>query len=101
VILADAQRDAQELRGKGDATATAIYAKAYGQDEQFFAFYRSLEAYRNALAGKDTSFVLSPQSGFFRFLGGWQGSNGPAAGSLSGAARQAPTGVGPEKGRRP
>jgi modulator of FtsH protease HflC len=77
VILADAQRQAQELRGKGDAAATGIYAKAYGQDEKFFAFYRSLEAYRNALSGKDTSFVLSPDSKFFQFLHGWQGT--PAA----------------------
>jgi modulator of FtsH protease HflC len=78
VIVADAQRQAQELRGKGDAAATAIYAKAYGQDEKFFAFYRSLEAYRNALSGKDTSFVLTPNSPFFRFFQGWRGVPSPA-----------------------
>ncbi len=77
VILADAQRQAQELSGQGDAAATAIYAKAYGQDEQFFAFYRSLEAYRNAFSGKDTSFVLSPEGNFFRYFEGWPAS--PAA----------------------
>jgi membrane protease subunit HflC len=89
VILADAQRQAQELRGKGDAAATAIYAKAYGQDQKFFAFYRSLEAYRRALSGNDTSFVLSPTGPFFRFLQGWTGAatapsaagSAPAAGS--------------------
>jgi modulator of FtsH protease HflC len=79
VILADAQRDAQELRGQGDAAATAIYAKAYGQDQQFYAFYRSLQAYREALAGKDTSFVLTPQSNFFRFFQGPAGGGGATA----------------------
>jgi modulator of FtsH protease HflC len=84
VILADAQRQAQELRGQGDAAATQIYAKAFGQDEQFYAFYRSLQAYRDALTGKDTSFVLSPQGGFFRFLAGPPGTA---------AAAPAPTGA--------
>ncbi|HVH75023.1 MAG TPA: protease modulator HflC [Stellaceae bacterium] len=68
VIIAEAQRRSQELRGEGDATAIAIYAKAYGQDKSFFAFYRSLEAYRHGLAGKGTSFVLSPTSPFFRYF---------------------------------
>ncbi|MGH7095132.1 MAG: protease modulator HflC, partial [Stellaceae bacterium] len=81
VILADAQRDAQKLRGEGDAAATAIYAKAYGQDPGFYAFYRSLEAYRRALAGSNTTFVLSPHSDFFRYFSGWKGAaaEGPAA----------------------
>jgi membrane protease subunit HflC len=86
VIVADAQRQAQELRGRGDAAATGIYAKAYGQDQKFFAFYRSLEAYRNALSGKDTSFVLTPDGPFFRFFQGWQG----AATSAPAAAAAAP-----------
>jgi len=79
VILAEAQRDAQTLRGEGDATATAIYAKAYGQDADFFAFYRSLEAYRDALAGHNTTFVLSPDSSFFRFFNVQPGTAAPAA----------------------
>jgi modulator of FtsH protease HflC len=78
VILAEAQRKAQEIRGNGDAQAIKIYAKAFGQDEQFFAFYRSLQAYRDALTGKDTSFVLSPESRFFRFFQGWAGAATPA-----------------------
>jgi membrane protease subunit HflC len=73
VILAEAQRDAQRVRGDGDAQAIKIYADAFGQDKQFFAFYRSLQAYRDALNGKDTSFVLSPEGNFFRFFGGWTG----------------------------
>ncbi|HTQ34807.1 MAG TPA: protease modulator HflC [Stellaceae bacterium] len=70
IILAEAQRDAQRVRGEGDAQAIKIYADAYGKDKQFFAFYRSLQAYRTALVSKDTSFVLSPDSSFFRFLNG-------------------------------
>jgi modulator of FtsH protease HflC len=88
VILADAQRDAQKIRGQGDAQAIKIYAKAFGQDERFFAFYRSLQAYRDALSGKDTSFVLTPEGSFFRFFGNWLGAPGlaaPAAGPTAAA----------------
>jgi modulator of FtsH protease HflC len=69
VILADAQRDAQKVRGDGDAKAIEIYANAYDQDKNFFVFYRSLQAYRDALTGNNTSFVLNPNSSFFRFFG--------------------------------
>ncbi|HKS88364.1 MAG TPA: protease modulator HflC [Stellaceae bacterium] len=88
VILAEAQRKAQQVRGDGDAQAIKIYAKAFGQDQQFFAFYRSLQAYRDALNGKDTSFVLTPEGNFFRFFGGWHGdaAQAPAAGEKPGAA---------------
>ena len=68
VILAEAQRDGQRVRGDGDAQAVKIYANAFGQDKEFFAFYRSLQAYREALNGRDTSFVLTPEGSFFRFL---------------------------------
>jgi modulator of FtsH protease HflC len=68
VILADAQRQAQEVRGDGDAKAIAIYAQAYDQDRKFFAFYRSLQAYRDALGGSTTSFVLNPSNSFFQFF---------------------------------
>jgi modulator of FtsH protease HflC len=74
VILAEAQRNAQRVRGDGDAQAIKIYADAYSQDKVFFAFYRSLQAYRNALNSKDTSFVLSPDSNFFRFFNGISGT---------------------------
>jgi modulator of FtsH protease HflC len=87
VIIADAQRQAQTLRGQGDAQATAIYAKAYGQDEKFFAFYRSLQAYRDALAGKDTSFVLTPQGAFFRFFQGPGGGVAVAPAAAGAATR--------------
>jgi membrane protease subunit HflC len=79
VILAEAQRDAQRVRGDGDAQAIKIYADAFGQDAKFFAFYRSLQAYRAALNGHDTSFILSPGSGFFRFLNGPPGTTSTPA----------------------
>jgi membrane protease subunit HflC len=90
VILADAQRDAQTQRGQGDATATDIYAKAYGQDKNFFAFYRSLEAYRTSLAGHNTTLVLSPDNSFFQFFNnpgtGGSGAPGTPAAPASPAA---------------
>lgn len=67
-ILADAQKQAQILRGQGDADSIRIYADAFGKDKDFFTFYRSLEAYREALSNQDTTFVLSPDSEFFRYL---------------------------------
>ncbi|MGH7076184.1 MAG: protease modulator HflC [Stellaceae bacterium] len=67
-IVANAQKQSQILRGQGDAKATLIYAKAFDRDTSFFAFYRSLEAYRHALGGKNTTFVLSPDNTFFRYL---------------------------------
>ena len=76
VILAEAQRDAQRVRGEGDGQAIKTYADAYGQDKEFFAFYRSMQAYRDALNGHTTSFVLSPDSGFFRFF---ENADGPTA----------------------
>jgi len=79
VILADAQRDAQKVRGDGDAKAIEIYANAYDQDKDFFVFYRSLQAYRDALTGNNTSFVLNPNSSFFRFFGNPAGAAPPQA----------------------
>ncbi|MEE9301909.1 MAG: protease modulator HflC, partial [Alphaproteobacteria bacterium] len=69
VILAEAQRDAQFLRGEGDAEAIRIFAEAFNQDPDFFAFYRSMEAYRKSLNKDDTTMVLSPESEFFDFFG--------------------------------
>lgn len=76
-IVAAATRDAEIIRGQGDADRNRIFAQAYGQDAEFFEFYRSMESYRNALANSGTTMVLSPDSEFFRYFG----SNGelPAA----------------------
>ena len=71
VIVAEAQRDAEIARGEGDAESARIYAEAYAEDPEFYAFVRSLEAYRKAI-GEGTTLVLSPDSEFFRFLRGTQ-----------------------------
>jgi membrane protease subunit HflC len=79
VTLAEAQRDAQRVRGDGDALAIKIYADAFGRDKEFFAFYRSLQAYRTSLVNKDTTLVLSPDSSFFRFFNNPSGAGANAA----------------------
>ena len=74
VIISEAQRSAQETRGAGDAEAIRIYADSFGQDAEFFSFYRSMEAYRKAMGKDGTSMVLSPSSSFFRFFKDKNGS---------------------------
>ena len=69
VIIAEAQKKAQILRGQGDGEATRIFAEAFGKDIDFFSFYRSMQAYRDALGDESTSFVLSPDGEFFQFFG--------------------------------
>ena len=68
VIVAEAYRDAQRIKGQGDARAAAIYAQAFQQNPEFYAFYRSLEAYRQSLRNKSDILVLDPSSDFFRYL---------------------------------
>jgi len=67
--LSDAEREAQVIRGEADAERNAIYAEAFGADPEFFAFYRSLEAYEKALKGENSSMVMTPDSEFFDYLG--------------------------------
>ena len=69
VILADAERDAQAVRGEGDSRAAEIGGAAYGQDAEFYSFYRSLEAYRATLADGKTVMVLDPDSEYLRYFG--------------------------------
>lgn len=68
VVLAEAERDAQRLRGEGDAEAASIYAEAFGSDPEFYAFYRSLEAYRRSFADGEAVLVLDPDTEFFRYF---------------------------------
>jgi len=68
VILGDAYRDAELKRGEGDATASEIYAQAYGKNKDFFAFYRSLTAYRQAFKNEGDTIVLEPNSEFFQYF---------------------------------
>ena len=68
VILADAYKQAQKIKGDGDAKSSAIYAAAYGQDPEFYAFYRSLETYKASFRNKSDVLVLDPNSEFFQYL---------------------------------
>ena len=68
VILADAYRDGQKIRGEGDATAAATYASAYNRDPEFYAFYRSIDAYRKSMGKQGDLLVLDPDNDFFRYL---------------------------------
>jgi membrane protease subunit HflC len=78
VIVAEAYRDAQRVKGEGDARATAVYARAYSENPEFYAFYRSLEAYRASFRSRSDVFVLDPSSDFFRYL---KSPNGAKSGS--------------------
>lgn len=93
-ITADAQRQAQILRGEGDSQSITIYANAYGKDPGFFSFYRSLQAYRESLTGAGTTFLVSPDSEFFKYFE--SGPDGVAT-QGAGAGGAAPAGAG---GRR-
>lgn len=68
VLLAEAYRDAERLRGDGDARASAIYANAFRADPEFYALYRSLNAYKESFAGKDDIMVLDPSASFFKYF---------------------------------
>ena len=67
-IVSDARRDAEIIRGEADAERNAIFANAFGEDPEFFEFYRSLTAYKNALQGKNSTMVISPDSELFDYL---------------------------------
>ena len=69
VILADAEKQSQIMKGQGDGQRNKIFAQAFGQDPEFFAFYRAMQAYEKALIGGETSLILSPDSEFFKFFG--------------------------------
>ena len=68
VILADAYRDAQKVKGQGDAQAASIYGRAFSKNPEFYAFYRSLEAYRGSFKSKSDIMVMEPNSEFFKYL---------------------------------
>ncbi|MDX1320146.1 MAG: protease modulator HflC [Oceanospirillum sp.] len=68
IILAEAFRESERIRGEGDAIAAATYAKAYTQNPEFYTFIRSLEAYRNSFSSKDDVMVLKPESEFFNYM---------------------------------
>ena len=67
-LVSEATKNAEIIRGEADATRNAIFAEAFGRDPEFFAFYRSLTAYENALKGENSTLVISPDSEFFDYL---------------------------------
>jgi len=79
IIVAEAYRDAQQIKGEGDAKSAGIYAQAFGQNPEFYAFYRSLEAYRQSFRSKSDVLLVDPSSDFFKYLKG-PGSGGKSAG---------------------
>ena len=76
IIVAEADREAQRIKGEGDAKATAIYSAAFGQNPEFYSFYRSLDAYSNSFRNKSDVLVLEPTSDFFKYLKGAGASSG-------------------------
>ena len=76
VIIAESQRDAQRIRGAGDARAADIYAEAFGRDREFYDFWRSMQAYRTSLGRGDDVFVISPEGEFFQYLKDPMGGTG-------------------------
>lgn len=78
VVLAQAYRDAQRIRGEGDAKAAGIYASAFSQNPEFYSFYRSMEAYRSTFRNRSDLMLLEPNSDFFRFLKDPGGRAAPA-----------------------
>lgn len=83
VILANARRESEILRGEGDALAVKIFADAFGTDVEFFQFYRTMQAYREALQADDTTMVLTPDSEFFKFFRGVLGADLPGLAPLA------------------
>ena len=69
VILANANKESEIMRGEGDGERNKIFASAFGKDPEFFGFYRAMQSYEKALIGGDTSMILSPDSDFFKFFG--------------------------------
>ena len=69
VILANADKQSEIMKGEGDGIRNKIFADAFGQDPEFFSFYRAMQAYEKALIGGETTMILSPDSDFFKFFG--------------------------------
>lgn len=75
IILANAKKESEALRGQGDAKAIEIYAAAFKKDPNFFEFYRSLEAYKNSLKGYNTTMIITPENEFFKYLNNSKDNN--------------------------
>jgi len=101
VIEAEARSQAEQIRGEGDAERNRLFAAAYSKDPDFFAFYRSMTAYENALKGNDTRFLLRPDSDFFRFFGNPSGKTAQAAAPATTGTAAAPAATAPDPSPKP
>src|SRR4029079_3275349 len=95
VIKANATGESEQIRGNGDAERHVLYADAYSKDPEFFGFYRSMQAYENALKAGDTRLLLSPDSQFFQYFNDSSGKNGEAGGGEA-AKPQSPPSAAPQ-----
>jgi membrane protease subunit HflC len=84
IIVAEANSTAERVRGEGDGERNRLFADAYGKDQDFFAFYRSMSAYETGLKSNDTRFLLRPDSDFFRFFGNPSGKAAAGPGTAAG-----------------
>lgn len=91
VIKADATGESERIRGTGDAERNRVFAEAFGQDPDFFAFYRSMQAYEGALKGGDTRFLLTPDSEFFQYFNDAKGKPGAQGAPVPSVQPSAPT----------
>lgn len=80
VLLAEAYRDAERIKGEGDARASSVYAQAFGANPEFFAFYRSLEAYRRSFRGRSDMLLVDPSSDFFKYMKNPHAGGAPGGG---------------------
>ncbi len=96
VLLAEANSQSEQIRGQGDSERNKIFADAYGQDPDFFAFYRSMQAYERSMQHSDTHMVLRPDSDFFRYFGDPSGKSAPE--NAAGAAAAVSPGSSPARG---
>jgi membrane protease subunit HflC len=83
VLVADANQQSEQIRGQGDAERNRIFADAFGQDPDFFAFYRSMQAYERSMQQSNTRLVLRPDSDFFRYFGAPSGKPPPDGAAVS------------------
>jgi modulator of FtsH protease HflC len=96
VIKAKATGESEQIRGNGDAERNRIYAEAYGKDPDFFGFYRSMQAYENALKAGDTRLLLTPDSQFFQYFNDSSGKSGGTGDDGEAAKPQAPPSAVPQ-----
>jgi membrane protease subunit HflC len=99
IIVAEANSNAERIRGEGDGERNRLFAEAYGQDPDFFAFYRSMTAYENGMKSNDTRFLLRPDSDFFRFFSNPSGK--PTAAATATPPAAAPSAAAPTAAAAP